>query len=249
MDKSSLSKEASIDKVGNLRRRIMVINMLTLAKRRYKYRELSEIIGIPPSVLSRYIRGRMLPSDERVEEMLDSLTNRIGIEELATERIHRTDSGYYDVTGLIWDVAFLRLAAAKVSEYFSKYAVTKVLTASADGVPIASLVGDELGADLVVAKETREVGLEDFIDDSYSLPEAPILRTFYIPRRSLRRNDRVLVVDDVIRTGGTVASLIRLARRAGTKVVGLFTIISVGDRWRTVIEKEAIPHCSLLHLP
>jgi len=226
----------------NLRRRMMIINLLALLKRKYKYKELSEITGLPPSVLSRYARGRMLPSDERVEEILNSLTKRIRFEDLVKERIRATKNGYYDVTSLIWDAAFLRLIAVMVSENFSKYGVTKVLTAAADGVPIACLVGEELGADLIVAKETKEVGLEDFVEDSYSPVDVAIVKTFYIPRRAMRRNDRILVVDDVVRSGRTMASLVRLAERAGAKVIGLFAIMSVGDKWRATIEEEAIPY-------
>ena len=220
----------------------MIINLLALLKRKYKYKELSEITGLPPSVLSRYARGRMLPSDERVEEILNSLTKRIRFEDLVKERIRATKNGYYDVTSLIWDAAFLRLIAVMVSENFSKYGVTKVLTAAADGVPIACLVGEELGADLIVAKETKEVGLEDFVEDSYSPVDVAIVKTFYIPRRAMRRNDRILVVDDVVRSGRTMASLVRLAERAGAKVIGLFAIMSVGDKWRATIEEEAIPY-------
>ncbi len=227
----------------------MIINLLALLKRKYKYKELSEITGLPPSVLSRYARGRMLPSDERVEEILNSLTKRIRFEDLVKERIRATKNGYYDVTSLIWDAAFLRLIAVMVSENFSKYGVTKVLTAAADGVPIACLVGEELGADLIVAKETKEVGLEDFVEDSYSPVDVAIVKTFYIPRRAMRRNDRILVVDDVVRSGRTMASLVRLAERAGAKVIGLFAIMSVGDKWRATIEEEAIPYYSLLRLP
>jgi len=241
--------ENPVDKVENLRKRMMTINLLALLKRRYKYKELSEITGLPPSVLSRYTRGRMLPSDERVEEIWRSLTRRIRFEDLVKERIRPTKNGYYDVTSLIWDPAFLRLVALKVSENFSKYGVTKVFTAAADGVPIACLVGEELGADLIVAKEKREVGLDDFMEDSYSLADVAVLRTFYIPRKSIRRSDRVLIVDDVVRSGQTIASLVRLAERAGAKVVGLFAIVSVGEKGRAILEEEAIPYYSLLRLP
>lgn len=228
---------------------MMIINMLSLLKRKHRYKELSEITGLPPSVLSRYARGRVLPSDERAEDILNSLTRKIRFEDLVRERIRMTKGAYYDVTSLIWDVAFLRLIAVKLSENFSKYGVTKVLTAAADGVPIACLVGEELGADLIVAKEKKEVGLEDFVEDSYSPAGVAIVRTFYIPKRAIRRSDRVLIVDDVVRSGGTMASMVRLAERAGAKVIGLFAIMSIGDKWRATIEEESIPYYSLLRLP
>ncbi len=249
MSEVPLKSEAQSDKVETLRRKMMVIDLLTLLKRKYKHRELSEMTGLPPSVLSRYARRRMLPSDERIEEILSALKKTIRFEDLVKERIKPSKGGYYDVTPLIWDTAFLRLVAVKVSENFSKYGASKVLTAAADGVPIACLVGEELGADLVVAKERKEVGLEDFIEDSYSPTDVAIVRTFYVPRKAIRRNDRLLIVDDVVRTGGTIAALVRLAERAGGKVIGLFAMVSVGNKWRAIIEEQSIPYYSLLRLP
>lgn len=243
------SNNRGVDKVQSLRRRMMIMDLLTLLKKKYKYSELSDITGLPPSVLSRYARGRMLPSDERTDEILRSLMKSAGLEDLARERIRTNKGGYYDVTELVWDVPLLRLIAIRVSESLSRYGVSKILTAAADGVPLASLIGEELGATLVVAKERREVGPEEFLEDSYSPADVAIVRTLYVPRGAMRRNDRVLVVDDVVRTGATVASLIRLTEAARAKAVGIFTIVSVGDKWRDVVDRYAIPHFSLLRLP
>jgi len=245
----SRSDDGPVDKVQNLRKRMMIKNLLALLRKKYRYSELSDITGLPPSVLSRYARGRMLPSDERTDEIVRSLTKSVGIEDLARERVKTTKDGYYDVTELIWDMALLRLIAVRISESFSKYTVSKILTAAADGVPLASLVGDELGAGLVVAKERREVGLEEFVEDSYTPADVAIVRTLYVPKRAMKRNDRVLIVDDVVRTGATIASLIRLTEAARARAVGIFAIVSVGDKWRGVVDRYAIPYFSLLRLP
>lgn len=46
---------------------------------------------------------------------------------------------------------------------------------------------------------------------------------------------RVLLVDDVINTGVSAVSAIRLLQRAGADVVGMVTVLSEGHAWRAVV--------------
>jgi len=47
----------------------MTIELLNLAKNYYTYRELAQIIGLPETVLSRYVKGHVLPSIHRAKEI------------------------------------------------------------------------------------------------------------------------------------------------------------------------------------
>lgn len=46
---------------------------------------------------------------------------------------------------------------------------------------------------------------------------------------------RVLLVDDVINTGGSATAAIELLRRAGAKVVGMAVVLVEGDAWRPAV--------------
>ena len=48
---------------------------------------------------------------------------------------------------------------------------------------------------------------------------------------------RVLLVDDVINTGVSAVSAIRLLQRAGANVVGMLTVLSEGHAWRAVVNE------------
>lgn len=49
------------------------------------------------------------------------------------------------------------------------------------------------------------------------------------------RGKRVVLVDDVINTGVSAVSAIRLLQRAGADVVGMVTVLSEGHAWRAVV--------------
>ena len=56
-------------RILDLKYKLMTIEMLNLAKSYYTYRELSQLIGLPETVLSRYVKGHVLPTIERAEAM------------------------------------------------------------------------------------------------------------------------------------------------------------------------------------
>jgi hypothetical protein len=52
-------------RISDLKYKLMTIELLNLAKNYYTYRELSQIIGLPDTVLSRYVKGHVLPTMDR----------------------------------------------------------------------------------------------------------------------------------------------------------------------------------------
>ena len=51
------------------------------------------------------------------------------------------------------------------------------------------------------------------------------------------RGKRVVLVDDVINTGVSALSAVRLLERAGAEVVGLTVLLSEGHAWRAVVRE------------
>jgi adenine phosphoribosyltransferase len=53
----------------------------------------------------------------------------------------------------------------------------------------------------------------------------------------IRRGDRVILVDDVMSTGGTIKAVIQGLREIGAVIVDVIVVVEKGDR-KEVIEKE-----------
>lgn len=62
----------------------------------------------------------------------------------------------------------------------------------------------------------------------------------------VKRGDNVLIVEDVITTGGSSKKAIERARRCGLKVVGVIALIDRQEGGKEVIEKAGLPFKALL---
>jgi len=114
--------------------------------------------------------------------------------------------------------------------------VTKILTAAVDGIPLAAMVANALGVDLIIAKRNKEVGVPAFLEETYVLRDSGVTMTLYIPKDAFKRRDSVLIVDDMMKTGDTPAALINLVKKARAEVSGIYTLIAVGESWQTKLK-------------
>jgi adenine/guanine phosphoribosyltransferase-like PRPP-binding protein len=227
----------------DLRFRLMTIELLRTAKRvPYTYRELSAKTGLPVTVLSRYAKGHVLPNAERARQLWRTLTKLVGLHVELRRRIQFNSDGYFNNTEIIGDYNILRQAAHHALAVFAGKRVTKVLTAAVDGIPLATMVANSLGVNLVIAKHDKEIGVTSFVDETYPLKDSGVTMTLYIPKDSFKKRDSVLIVDDMIKTGETQAALVNMVKRMKAEVSGVYSLVAVGEEWQRKINlpKESI---------
>lgn len=221
-----------------LKLRLMTIELLQTAKKRYTYRELSAKTNLPVTVLSRYAKGHVLPNAERARQLWGTLKKLVGLPIELRKRIQFNSEGYFNNTWIIGDFNILRQAAHHALATFAGRRVTKILTAAVDGIPLATMVADSLGVNLVIAKWSKEVGVPAFYEETYVLRGSGVTRTLYLPKEALKRRDSVLIVDDMVKSGETQVALVNLVRKARAEISGVYYLISVGDEWK---EKLVLP--------
>lgn len=222
----------------DLKLRLMTIELLRTAKykRNITYRELASKTGLPVTVLSRYAKGHVLPNTARAKQLWKVLTKLVGLETELRSRIRFDEDGYFDNTEIVGDFNILQQAANHALANFAGRRVTKVLSAAVDGVPLATMVANALGVNLVVAKRNKEVGVKAFLEETYVLRGSGVTMTLYIPRDAIKKRDSVLVVDDMIKTGETQVALVNLVRKAKAEMSGLFSLIAVGEDWKKALK-------------
>jgi len=220
----------------DLKLRLMTIELLRTAKKRYTYRELSAKTGLPVTVLSRYAKGHVLPNAERARQLWGTLKKLVGLQTELRKMVQFNDQGYFNNTWIIGDFNVLRQAAHHALAAFAGRRVTKILTAAVDGIPLATMVADALGVNLIMAKWDKEVGVPSFLEETYVLRDSGVTRTLYVPKDALKRRDSVLIVDDMIKTGETQAALVNLVRKARAEISGVYSLIAVGDEWEKKLD-------------
>jgi adenine/guanine phosphoribosyltransferase-like PRPP-binding protein len=218
----------------DLKLRLMTIELLRTAKykRNITYRELASKTGLPVTVLSRYAKGHVLPNTARAKQLWKVLTKLVGLETELRGRIKFDEDGYFDNTDIVGDFNILQQAANSALANFAGKRVTKVLSAAVDGVPLATMVANALGVNLVVAKRSKEVGVKAFLEETYALRDSGVTMTLYIPKESIKKRDSVLIVDDMVKTGETQVALLNLVRKAKAEISGVFSLIAVGEEWK-----------------
>lgn len=214
-----------VNKLASMKKKIFAVEILRVLKRNYTYNEMSKIINLPPSVLSRYINGHVIPSAEKAEMIIEAFKENYIRDIIRSKIIER--NGAYDLTSVCYDAGLQQLIAKSMASEFELVKVDKILTAAVDGIPIAIQLGNELGVkSVVVAKGTKEVGVEEFLEEKAVF--SPVLfKTFYIPKGSIKKDENVLIVDDIMRTGATLEAMVRLVDRSRAKTVGIFTLFSI----------------------
>lgn len=99
-----------------------------------------------------------------------------------------------------------------------------VIGVEARGFLLGAAVAYAQGAGVVMV---RKPGKLPAVADSESYTLEYGSAGLELPDGALRRGQRVLVIDDVLATGGTVAATCRLAERAGATVLGVAVVLEI----------------------
>lgn len=206
---------------------LQAVDVLRTLKETRTYDELAAETGLPAGDLNRYVNGHVLPGIDRAE----AVVNGVGRETLAAEleaRIERDEEGYVDNSRVVFDQSLLELVAPVATSSFDFERPDVVLTAATDGITLAAAMAGYHGATVAYAKQSKETAVEEFIESRGRL-DSGIELTYYLPADAVESGDRVLVVDDLIRSGETQELLLDITERAGADVTGVFTLIAAGE--------------------
>jgi len=205
----------------------MVVERLRLLKKFYSYSELARRTGVPETVLCRYVKGDVLPGDDTAKRLWDSLDKIEQLNQVIYEKVYVDPYGYVDTSNVVNDPLILMRASHYVMMKFAGKRITKILAPAVNGVPLATSIALLLEVPLVIAKRNKEMGVKEYIEESY--PAGPYVVSLYVPKNAITSRDDVLIVDDLIRTGNTVQALINMVKKVKANVAGVFALVGVGD--------------------
>ncbi len=226
--------------------KIRFVELLRLLKEQYTYQELSSMLGLPITVINRYLKGRVLPRTPRCLELIQKIEGMIRLEDLVRKKMRIDENGFVDITEVLKDIVLLKYIAMKVFEIFREEKISLILTAATDGIPLATLIAQQFKVPLAYAKDRKEVGVEKFIEVSYMPGSTGMILSLYLPSNMIKKGDNVLIVDDFIRTGETQRALYHIATKARANPIGMYVIVAKREVKSELEQELGIPIYSLI---
>jgi adenine phosphoribosyltransferase len=131
---------------------------------------------------------------------------------------------FKDITPLLGDPAAFAATIDGLADPFVGRGITKVVGIEARGFVVAAPVAHRLGAGFVPARKPGKLPWGT-ASESYELEYGS--DSLEIHTDAVEPGEHVLIVDDVIATGGTAAATIRLVESLGAVVVGVAFVIEL----------------------
>lgn len=132
---------------------------------------------------------------------------------------------FKDITPLLADEIAFSTVIDLIVVHFGRGNVDKVVGIEARGFILASPVAYHFGAGFVPVRKKDKLPWETEAAE-YELEYGTA--TLEIHRDAIKPGERVLIVDDVLATGGTARATADLVERIGGKVVGIACLIELG---------------------
>ncbi len=132
---------------------------------------------------------------------------------------------FKDLTPLLRDPSSLVLTLDLLTEPWRDRGITVVAGIEARGFLLAPMVAERLGVGMVPLRKPGKLPWRT-VAETYDLEYGT--DTLEIHEDAVTSADRVLLIDDVLATGGTAAAGIRLLRRVGADVAGCAFVIELG---------------------
>ena len=131
---------------------------------------------------------------------------------------------FKDITPLLADPVAFSTAVDAIVVSFGRGTIDKVVGIEARGFIIAAPVAYHFGAGFVPLRKPGKLPFET-VSENYDLEYGT--ETLELHTDAFSEGDRVLIVDDVLATGGTAQAACNLVEQAGGKVAGLAFVIEL----------------------
>lgn len=165
--------------------------------------------------------------DERVERLCRLLAD--------PDRV--LSGGFLYLTDVVFSPEWSVFFGEAVLSHFHPERPDCVLTVETRGVPLGLGAARAFGVPLAVARHQGRVSEGPSVNiNFFSSGAERRLRTMSLSRRAIRRGDRVLIVDDFMRGGGTARGMVDLVQEFEATVFGLAFLIETGEPEQKLVQ-------------
>jgi adenine phosphoribosyltransferase len=133
---------------------------------------------------------------------------------------------FRDVTTLLGNAAGFRETVARMAAPYAGAGVEAVAGIEARGFILGGAIADKLGCGFVPFRKRGKLPWKT-VGQEYTLEYGVDLIEMH--EDAIRPGERILIVDDLIATGGTAEAAVKLVQRSGGEIVGATFIIDLPE--------------------
>lgn len=131
---------------------------------------------------------------------------------------------FKDITPLFADPDALDAAVDAIAAHFADAGVTKIVAPEARGFMIGAPIAYKLGVGFIPARKPGKLPRAT-VSVSYELEYGT--DTLEIHEDAIEPGDRILLIDDLIATGGTLSAVAKLVQQMGAEIAGYGCILEL----------------------
>ena len=131
---------------------------------------------------------------------------------------------FKDITTLVGHAEAFKASLDQLQERFADTGATAVVALEARGYIFGAPLADRMGLRFVPVRKPGKLQA-DTIQQDYDLEYGS--NTLEIHKDALKPGEKVLIVDDLIATGGSAGATVALVEKLGAEVVGFGAIIEL----------------------
>ena len=124
------------------------------------------------------------------------------------------------------DATLMLEAGAEFARRFADKHPTRVLTAEVSGIIPAMATAYAMGLPLVYARKHKPITMQEpvFVEFAPSHTKGGQVSLMISPE-FISSDDRILIIDDFLATGQTIAAMVRIIEGAGATLIGIGTLV------------------------
>lgn len=151
---------------------------------------------------------------------------------------------FFDITPLLAEPKAFRYAVDAMAERFQGLGASKIVAAEARGFLFGAPLAYKMNLGFVPVRKPGKLPYKT-TDVTYDLEYGT--DTLSMHEDAVQPGDKILIIDDLLATGGTCNGMIKLVQKSGGEVAGIGFLIELGFLDGPT-KLEGIPHQYLLKL-
>lgn len=131
---------------------------------------------------------------------------------------------FKDITPLLEDAESFRYAIDKMADFFRGGKIDKIVGIDARGFLLASAMAYKLKTGIAIARKKGKLPCRK-VRVCHTLEYGEGILEMHID--SIKPGEKVLIVDDVLATGGTISAAVEIVEKLGGKIIGIAFLIEL----------------------